>query len=90
MNSQHTMALVFAVRNDESLMMTPSSLSVFQATPSALPYSGLGILPVREVAVDHGKDAAAERPYRRRFGRRRKSENDRAQHHQDQQREREK
>ena len=33
-NSQHTIALVLAVRNDDSLTMTPRSFTVVQAMPS--------------------------------------------------------
>ena len=86
-NSQHTMALVFAVRNDESLRIAPTSRVV---RPGGGPEAAAAAAAhVVDVAVGHREQEAAEGADRRGFRRRREAEHDRAQHREDQHRERE-
>ena len=84
--SQHTIALVFAVRNDDSLTIDTEVLH--RRRDGAARACAL-LLRVRREAVRRRQHDPAERADRGRFGRRRQPEHDRAEHRDDQDRERE-
>ena len=67
-NSQHTMALVFAVRNDDSLTIAAELPRRAARTATRLSRARR-LAPMTDVAVDEHHHEAAERAHRRRLGR---------------------
>src|SRR3954453_19266011 len=86
-NSQHTIALVLAVRKHDSLISPPNSRVVRPRTvPADAPARRSPPRPpppVGDEAINPGQHEPAERAHRRRLGRGRQADHDRAKHGKD-------